>query len=254
MSALKADTDSTLLKKRFMNLRRLPGKLKGYFFVTRLDRLFPGRILQFLGNLAELSVWIARNKNCGYHDFYSHRFDYGKRYGLYEHVIQHQHLNTGIDYLEFGVAKGVSFRWWTERITNPEARFYGFDTFSGLPEDWGPFRKGDMNNGNNPPEIAGSRHRFFQGLFQQTLVPFLQEYKAGRRKVIHMDADLYSSTLYVLTLLTPFLKAGDILFFDEFNVPMHEFKAFREWSSSFYINYQVLGGVNNFYQIAVMVQ
>ncbi len=237
-----------------MNLRRLPGKIKGFFFLLRLDRLIPGYFLQFLGNTAGLSRWVARHKKCGYSDFYSYKFDYSKRYGLYEHVIQNQNLNTGIDYLEFGVAKGLSFRWWINRITDPEAGFYGFDTFSGLPEDWGPFRKGDMNNGNNPPEIADERYHFYQGLFQQTLLPFLNEYSSDRRKVIHMDADLYSSTLYVLTLLTPFIKAGDILFFDEFNVPMHEYKAFKEWSSSFYIKYKVLGGVNNFYQVAILIE
>mgnify|MGYP000492257229 CR=1 FL=1 len=30
-----------------------------------------------------------------------------------------------------------------------------------------------------------------------------------------MDADIYTATLYVLTLITPFLKPGDIIFFDE---------------------------------------
>ncbi len=54
--------------------------------------------------------------------------------------------------------------------------------------------------------------------------------------------------------MTPYLKAGDIIFFDEFNVPMHEFKVFTEWSQSFYIDYEVLGAVNNFYQIAVKIK
>jgi hypothetical protein len=35
---------------------------------------------------------------------------------------------------------------------------------------------------------------------------------------------------------------------------MHEFKAFKEWSSAFYIKYKVLGGVNNFYQTAVVIE
>jgi hypothetical protein len=58
----------------------------------------------------------------------------------------------------------------------------------------------------------------------------------------------------VLTTLAPFIKKGDILFFDEFNVPMHEFKAFTEWVSSFYIDYEVLGAVNNFYQVAIKIK
>ncbi len=235
-----------------MKIIRLRGKLKGIFFLLRSDLLIPRKIFEFFAWMAELSKWIHHHRHCEYSDFYTFRFNYAKREDLYEHVIRSQKLDE-IDYLEFGVATGNSFRWWTSRMQNPSARFYGFDTFSGLPEDWGPFRKGDMNNGNKPPEIKDDRHTFYQGLFQQTLLPFLKEYKSDRRKVIHMDADLYTATLYVLTLLTPYLNPGDIVFFDEFNVPMHEFKAFREWTESFYIQYEVLGGVNNFYQVALKI-
>ena len=110
-----------------------------------------------------------------------------------------------------------------------------------------------MSNGNKPPVIEGTRHHFYQGLFQQTLIPFLVEHHLIQRKVIHLDADLYSSTLFVLSQLYPFMKKGDILIFDEFNVPMHEFKAFNDWCTSFYINYEVLGSVNNFYQMAIKI-
>jgi hypothetical protein len=68
-----------------------------------------------------------------------------------------------------------------------------------------------------------------------------------------MDADLYTSTLFVLTTVSPYLRKGDIILFDEFNVPMHEFKAFSEWVKSYYINYQVIAAVNNFYQIAIRI-
>lgn len=235
-------------------LIRLPGKLKGLFFVCRLDRLVPTHLLNITAHMAKLSLWISKHKKSCENDFYSKTFNYKKRESLYEQIITSCNLDTNIDYLEFGVSKGDSFKWWINRIKNPEARFYGFDTFSGLPEAWGPFKVGDMDNGNNPPVIDDDRHHFFQGLFQQTLLPFLSEYKTDKRKVIHMDADIYSATLYVLTLITPFIKPGDILFFDEFNVPLHEFKAFTEWSNSFYINYEVLGGVNNFYQTAIRIK
>jgi len=239
---------------RQFNKRRIPGLLKGMFFVCRFDRLVPSNAFNFLSHIAELSKWISiHKKNCK-NDFYSKTFNYSKREELYEQVITDCNLDTNIDYLEFGVSKGTSFRWWIGRIKNVDARFYGFDTFTGLPEAWGSFKKGDMGNGNKPPIIEDNRHEFFQGLFQQTLLPFLSKYKSDKRKVIHMDADIYSATLYVLTLITPYLKSGDVIFFDEFNVPLHEFKAFTEWSKSFYIEYKVLGGVNNFYQTAIMIQ
>lgn len=235
-------------------LRRLPSRLKGLFFVFRGDRFIPIHLFNFFSHLAALSKWIAKNKKECKNDFYTAKFDYAKRELLFEKIINDYNLDSNIDYLEFGVSKGHSFRWWMNRIKNSDARFYGFDTFTGLPESWGPFKKGDMGNGNKPPEINDNRHVFFQGLFQQTLLPFLSKYNTDKRKVIHMDADIYSATLYVLTLLTPYIKSGDILFFDEFNVPLHEFKAFNEWSKSFYIEYKVLGGVNNFYQTAFIIK
>lgn len=241
-----------------MNLKhkiiRLPGRLKGLFFYFRGDRFIPIHLFMFFAHLASLSRWISINKKKCENDFFTRKFNYKKRELLYEQVITEFNLDTNIDYLEFGVSKGHSFRWWINRIKDSDARFYGFDTFTGLPESWGPFKKGDMGNDNNPPEIDDNRHEFYQGLFQQTLIPFLSKYKPDKRKVIHMDADIYSATLYVLTLFTPYIKSGDIIFFDEFNVPLHEYKAFIEWSKSFYIDYKVIGGVNNFYQTAIIIK
>ena len=236
--------------KRVLFLR---GKFKGLFFFLRLHYLIPSHYFSFLGQISALSRWISKHKNSGLSDFYSFSFKYTKREELFSYVIEKERLNDAVDYLEFGVSKGISFKWWADKLTHDDARFYGFDTFTGLPEDWGPFKKGDMSSGEELPFVPGNRHFYYQGLFQQTLLPFLASYDTAKRKVIHMDADLYTATLYVLTLITPFLKKGDIIFFDEFNVPMHEFKAFDEWTKSFYINYEVLGGVNNYYQVAIKI-
>lgn len=203
--------------------------------------------------MSKLSAWVHKHKKIEHQDFYTLGFDYDRRYKLYEYIIQKENLNTEIDYLEFGVCKGLSFRWWMEHITNENAHFYGFDTFTGLPEDWGPFKKGDMSNNNEPPKIDGTRHHFYQGLFQQTVPVFLKTYNSNRRKVFHMDADLYSSTLFTLASFNEHIKAGDIILFDEFNVPLHEFKAFEEWIAAFYREYEVLGGANNFYATAIKI-
>jgi hypothetical protein len=227
------------------------GKLKGLFFVLKLHRIVPQRLFVFASMMGTLSKWISNQKKIPFNDFYSSRFDYAKRYELYTYLISSETLNGPIDFLEFGVSKGLSFRWWAEHINYSEASFFGFDTFSGLPENWGSFKKGDMDNQNEIPVMTDERCHFFQGLFQQTLPVFLKSYNSDKRKVIHMDADLYSSTLFVLTSLSPYLRKGDIILFDEFNVPMHEFKAFSEWVKSYYINYQVIGAVNNFYQVAI---
>ncbi len=235
------------------SLMFLRGKFKGLFFVLRAHVFFPSHYLLFFSQLSKLSRWISKHKKEGYSDFYSLKFEYDKREFLFNYVIEKEQLMDPVDYLEFGVSKGDSFRWWTKKLSHPDTRFHGFDTFTGLPEDWGPFKKGDMSSGDSLPEIKDDRFKFHVGLFQQTLLPFLADYDPSRKKIIHMDADLYTATLYVLTLMTPYLRKGDVIFFDEFNVPNHEFKAFDEWTKSFYINYEVLGGVNNYYQVAIKI-
>lgn len=237
-----------------MNPIRLLGKVKGFFFVLRMHIITPSKAFEFLAYMAKLSRWIRKQRHLEYSDFYTYKFDYEKRYNLYKYILDKELLDDSIDYLEFGVSKGYSFRWWAKNITNANARFYGFDTFTGLPENWGPFKKGDMSNSNEPPKMDDSRVSFHQGLFQQTLPGFIKSYQSNKRRIIHMDADLYSSTLYSLTSLSPFIQKGDIIFFDEFNVPLHEFKAFTEWTRSFYVDYEVLGSVNNFYQVAIKIK
>ena len=46
----------------------------------------------------------------------------------------------------------------------------------------------------------------------------------------------------------------DILFFDEFNVPDHEFRAFSIFCESWYVRTKLLGAVNNFLQTSFMIE
>lgn len=239
---------------------KLLQKTKGLFFRWRLHLLlgFLEKPMHTFSNLIRLSAWVHRHKDLSLNDFYSPKRIGAKRYELYCHLIEKEQLsNDGFCYLEFGVAHGSSFRWWVDHVITKDTIFYGFDTFTGLPEDWGHFKKGDMSNGNNPPVIDNDqRHHFYQGLFQQTLPGFISTHShdLNKRLVIHMDADLFSSTLYVLTSLAPFLKSGDIIIFDEFNVPNHEILAFEAFINSYYFEYEVLGAVNNYYNLAVKIK
>lgn len=210
----------------------------------------------FTYNTLALSKWISKQNTKGiFNDFYSFKRDYAKRYKLYQYVLDSQSLaNKPIEYLEFGVCQGHSFRWWAEANKNSESRFFGFDTFEGLPEAWGiAFKKGDMNA--IIPDINDNRVEFIKGLFQETFIPFtkVHDLNANRTRVIHLDADLYSSTLYILTSIAPYLKKGDILLFDEFNVPNHEFFAFQNFTQSYYIKTKLLGAVNNYLQVALQI-
>ena len=83
---------------------------------------------------------------------------------------------------------------------------------------------------------------------------FVKQFPASaNKKIIHLDADLFSSTLYALTSMAPIIKPGDILLFDEFNVPNHEFFAFKVFSESYYIKTKLIGAVNDYYQVALLI-
>jgi O-methyltransferase len=139
-----------------------------------------------------------------------------------------------IDYLEFGVYQGESIKEFSRLNQHPSSRFFGFDSFEGLPEDWFEgFGKGAFNLEGKVPDIDDSRVSFVKGLFQQTLPNFLKGYVRNNRIVIHIDADLYTSTLFLLVNVHNILKSGDIIIFDDFLDPLGEFRAFFDYTKSF---------------------
>ncbi len=212
-------------------------------------------ILNNASYMADLSKWRNDHEVVGYNDYYQKDWDYNRRYTLYQAIGENENLfDVPIDYFEFGVSGGASFRWWLQHNKNEESRFFGFDTFEGLPEKFGDFEKGSMAVTLETLNITDSRSTFYKGLFQQSLIPFLEAYDGRQRKLIHMDADLFSSTIFTLSQLYRFLKPGDIILFDEFAVPTHEFLAFKIFTESFYINYDVIGAANNYLFVAIKIK
>jgi O-methyltransferase len=206
-------------------------------------------------SMGDMSQWRRKHPVKGYNDFYQSTWDYNRRYTLYEAIAKQEDLFAEpIDYFEFGVAGGYSFKWWLEKNKVHTSRFFGFDTFEGLPEKWGAFEKGSMAYAMDSLQISDTRASLHKGLFQETLIPFLDKYDNRNRKLVHIDSDLFSSALVVMTQLYRFLKPGDILLFDEFAVPQHEFLAFKLFTESFYVDYEVIGAANNYLFLAVMVK
>ncbi len=233
--------------------------LKDFLLWSGFLRLFSGfnHLFFFLRNFNLLRSWISETNRTDLliNDFYSWKRDYPRRLQLFDVVAAHYGLDKNpILYLEFGVASGSSFIWWMKKNTHPDSLFRGFDTFEGLPEDWGGFKKGAM--AFNQMEAHDGRAEFVRGIFQESLHPFIESNKdllQHKPKIIHLDADLFSSTIFVLSQLYPYLKKGDIIFFDEFNVANHEFLAFKIFTDSFYVKLRAIGAVNNFYQTAFLV-
>lgn len=240
---------------------KLIGFIKNFLLLIPVTLLFYplSKLMVFITYFNYILIWIFRNKKCfKYLEPLKLTRDYKNRYNLYKYISDnYTKENSHITYLEFGVAGGESLNWWIQANNNTQSKFYGFDTFEGLPEDWGIFfKKGDMSY--TETKIQDTRVELIKGLFQDTLFQFIQDnsqvLNSSARKIIHMDADLYSSTLFVLSQLYPYLKSGDIILFDEFNVALHEFRAYKDFTESFYVELIPLGAVNNFLQVAFIVK
>lgn len=159
--------------------------------------------------------------------------------------LKHENLRYCLDkapkeglVLEFGVSYGTSIRFIAETV--PHRTVYGFDTFTGLPEDWMGFKVGAFSNDNKMPDVP-QNVRLIKGLFQDTLPKFPKSEVA----FVHIDCDLYSSTSFVLDQLADYMVRGTVLVFDEFyKLDYHddkqEFDAFLEFVESHHKDYRVI--------------
>jgi hypothetical protein len=86
--------------------------------------------------------------------------------------------------------------------------------FAGLPERWRVTEpKGALNVYGRIPVTSDPCCSFQAGLFQDTLLPLVNNHDFSPRLVIYLDADLSSSTLFVLTTLSLHSMPDDIIFF-----------------------------------------
>ena len=140
-------------------------------------------------------------------------------------------------FYEFGVWNGISFQY----LINIFKKGFGFDTFTGLPEDWHHERAGTYSSFGSVPKIAGGE--FIVGKFEDTLPKFFSQ-KRPLASLINFDADLYSSTLCALNYSNKVIDEKSILIFDEFITNKYwekdEYKALNEFCDNFSISYDVL--------------
>jgi hypothetical protein len=145
-------------------------------------------------------------------------------------VVADQVRARKVLYLEFGVHRGASMRYWSGALRHPDSRLHGFDSFEGLPEDFdvaGGYPKGRFSTGGVAPEIDDPRVEFFTGWFEETLPAY--EPPEHDVLLVTLDADLYSSTIFVLNQLRSWIRPGTFLYFDDLSRPEHEPKAFDEF-------------------------
>jgi O-methyltransferase len=169
----------------------------------------------------------------------------------FAHAQEQGALEDG-DYYEFGLFKGYSF-WAAQKAADARGahsmRFFGFDSFAGLPDVSGPDKTetGDFYKGQyacaydavrDALDNAGvdwDRTVLIPGYFSESLTPELRD-KHGMRDVAIalIDCDLYASTADVLRFVDPLIRDRSILIFDDWNCfdgdnDKGQRRAFREY-------------------------
>ena len=161
-------------------------------------------------------------------------------------------LETGL-VLEFGVATGRTLNHFARLF--PNKTVYGFDGFDGLPEDWtsrmpkGFFARAELPYTRDNAELV-------VGWFDDTLPLFVRENKEPVA-LLHVDSDLYSSAVTVLTLLEKQIVPGTVIVFDEYmNYPgwqLDEFRAWQEFVRANNVQYEYIGRVSKHQKVAIRV-
>jgi hypothetical protein len=127
--------------------------------------------------------------------------------------------------LEFGVFSGTTINCLAEE--RPDLQFHGFDSFEGLPEDWD---MGQKNVDKKAFDMQGSvpmvekNVKLWKGWFDKTIPEFLDsEHNTTEVGYLHVDCDLYSSTVTILEDLNHLIVPGTIIRFDELACWRHVF-------------------------------
>jgi predicted O-methyltransferase YrrM len=143
--------------------------------------------------------------------------------------------------LEFGVEKGASLR---HLAALTPRTVHGFDSFEGLPGDWTGTKeaKSAFSLKGRLPKVPENA-KLHIGWFDATLPAFLKA-NPGPCALLHVDCDIYTSTVTIFTQLRDRIAPGTVIVFDEyFNYPnwrQHEYKAFQEFITKTGLKYTYL--------------
>lgn len=144
-------------------------------------------------------------------------------------VFLDRNLISG-DYLEFGIWRGQSFiqAYRATKARNLKMHYYAFDSFLGLPEVSGKdaldgrFQEGEyaMSNEDFTAVLAEAKippedYTLIEGYYEESLKRQLN-LPIKHASLIHIDCDLYSSTLEALSWAVRYFQNGTIIMFDDY--------------------------------------
>jgi predicted O-methyltransferase YrrM len=154
--------------------------------------------------------------------------------------------------LEFGVATGRTLE--VIAAARKNGPVFGFDSFQGLPEAWRTNIPAGTFKVDQLPDVPGAE--LIVGLFADTLPGFLASHP-DPVAFVHLDADLYSSTVTVLEHVGPRLAPGSVIIFDEyFNYPgweQHEHRAWQEFVTNSGLEFEYVAYTCDHEQVAVVI-
>lgn len=215
----------------------------------RIASVLPLNILKNVVGLIVLAKYMPHIKKSQY---FNHRED------LWSFITKKED-NKKILFLEFGVHKGYSIQKFASYNTHVESKFIGFDSFEGLPADWRNFikvyKKNHFDVGGKVPQVSDTRIEFIKGWFNSTLPIFLNEFKIKdfEKVIIHLDADIYSSTLYCLESISKVCPQVSVIF-DE--LPGEEARALEDFLdvNGGHIKFEGYASVTRHFPMQVAVQ
>ena len=154
------------------------------------------------------------------------------------HALQKVNLTGHV--MEFGVWQGTTLKIISDRFSNQTV--WGFDSFEGLPETWFMKSEVDARRSQHLPgkfaldkkelqvivdQFAKRKVKLVPGWFNQSIVPWMND-NPGVVAFLHIDCDLYSSTLDILKLLNDRIVPGTVIVFDEM-YPWNDLKQYDLW-------------------------
>jgi hypothetical protein len=169
---------------------------------------------------------------------------FDNKQSLWDFTISKIEALSPCDILEFGCYKATSINYFSTRL--PNNKFYGFDSFKGLPGDWfgQHLPMGTFDLKSNLPTVS-KNVELIPGWFDESLPKFFEKNSDLNAFFLHIDSDTYDSASTVLMNAKDLLKPGVLVLFDEYlsypNWENGEFLAWQEFCSQNSIKYRYLG-------------
>ena len=183
-------------------------RIKRIFFSLLISRLF---LLGKKSRVTRLSAEFVFRMQ----DLYPTAKIFHSREKLWRTFGGHLGTNKWVGF-EFGVAYGDLTKTFLKMpYIGSCVEWHGFDTFFGLPNEWGDLPKGAFSTNGKPPKLKSKLIKWHIGRIESTCEEISKLQNLNKNFVVIFDFDLYSASKVAWDAIVNYLKPGDIIYFDE---------------------------------------